>query len=501
MLNNIDTSGLKEKQVKALFNITQLLGKTELSSGLIEEALDWVVKVINAERAVFTRYMAETSSFEIISARNIEKESISDLTKFSSGVLNQVVDKKEPVLYHDVESDPNVSQFESIKIQKIKSVIGVPILRRDQVWGVILADSKQNRQEFIESSLGFMQFFSSLLSLTLDRILRLEQLEAKTVALKNELEQIKAVPDMIGISRAMKQLSVLIHKVADTNAIVLILGESGTGKDLAARAIHTLSSRKDNPFLAQFCGSIPDSLLESELFGYKKGAFTGATTDKNGLFETANHGTFFLDEIADISVALQAKLLRVIQHQEIIRLGDSTPRKIDVRIVTATNKDLKKLVNEGSFREDLLYRLNVFPIHIPPLRERMEDLVLLVNHFIAKYSTKNHKLSPDALKKLQSFHWPGNIRQLENTIQRALILTDEPKIHAEHIILDEENENLGLHTKTLKEIENAILLKRLKAHQGNKTSTAKTLGVSVRWIQLRLKEIDDGNPSAISGRE
>lgn len=491
MLNDIDISGLKDKQVKALFNITQLLGKTELSSGLIEDALDWVVSVINAERAVFTRFMPETNSFEIISARNIDKKSITDLAIFSSGVLKQVVTKKESVLYHDVASDPLVSQFESIKIHQIKSVIGVPILYRNQVWGVILADSIQNRQEFKETSLGFMRFFSSLLSLALDKILRLEQMEAKTIALKNELGQIKAVPDMIGNSKAMKQLSVLIHKVADTNAIVLITGESGTGKDLAARAIHTLSSRKENPFLAQFCGSIPDSLLESELFGYKKGAFTGATTDKSGLFEAANNGTFFLDEIADISAALQAKLLRVTQHQEIIRLGDTTPRKIDVRIVAATNKDLKKLVGSGGFREDLLYRLNVFPIFIPPLRDRMEDLVLLAEHFITMYSTKKHKLSIEALKKLQSYTWPGNIRQLENTIQRALILTDESKILAEHIILEEEDENFGVHTKTLKEIENAILLKRLEANQGNKTSTAKSLGVSVRWIQLRLKEIDD----------
>ncbi len=489
MLNNIDTFELKEKQVKALFNITQLLGRTEFSSGLIEEALDWLVEVISAERAVFTRYRAESNSFEIISARNIEKESITDLAKFSSGVLNQVVTEKKSILYHDVGMDPHVSQFESIKIQQIKSVIGVPILSRDRIWGVILADSKQNRQEFNDNSLGFMHFFSSLLSLALDRILRLEQLEAKTTALKNELERIKPVPDMIGNSKAMQQLAVLIHKVADTNAIILITGESGTGKDVAARAIHMLSNRKEKPFLAQFCGSIPDSLLESELFGYKKGAFTGAANDKTGLFESANYGTFFLDEIADISVALQAKLLRVTQHQEVIRLGESIPRKIDVRIIAATNKDLKKLVSDGSFREDLLYRLNVFPIFIPPLRERMEDLVLLAEHFIAKYSTKKHKLSPGALQKLQAFDWPGNIRQLENTIQRALILTEDSKILEEHIILEEESENLGLHSKKLKEIENSILQKRLQANDGNKTATAKSLGVSVRWIQLRLKEI------------
>lgn len=490
MLNNINISGLNKVQVKTLYKIAQLLGKTELSSGLIEKALDWVVEAINAERAVFARYMNESGIFEIISARNIKKESIKDLTKFSSGVLNQVVSKKHSILYHDVQSDPHVSQFESIKVQQIKSVMGVPIFFGEQIWGVILADCKKNRSEFNKDSLGFMQFLSGLLSLALDRILRIEQLKTKTSALKNELEQIKPVPDMIGQSKAIKKLAVLIHKVADTNATVLITGESGTGKDLAAQAIHKLSNRRDHPFLAQFCGSIPDSLLESELFGYKKGAFTGAVTDKTGLFETANHGTFFLDEIADISSALQAKLLRVIQHQEIIRLGDSTPRKIDVRIITATNKDLEKLVEEGSFREDLFYRLNVFPIHIPPLRERMEDLALLAQHFITKFSTDKHILTSEALKKLQSFSWPGNIRQLENTIQRSLILVEGPKILAEHIVLEKQNESIGVHTKTLKEIENAILIKRLALNQGHKLNTAKSLGVSVRWVQMRLKEIE-----------
>lgn len=490
MLNNINISGLNKEQVKTLYKIAQLLGKTELSSGLIEKALDWVVEVINAERAVFARYMNESGTFEIISARNIKKESIKDLTKFSSGVLNQVVSKKQSILYHDVQSDPHVSQFESIKVQQIKSVMGVPIFFGEQIWGVILADCKKNRSEFNKDSLGFMQFLSGLLSLALDRILRIEQLKTRTSALKNELEQIKPVPDMIGQSKAMKKLAILVHKVADTNATVLITGESGTGKDIAARAIHKLSNRKDHPFLAQFCGSIPDSLLESELFGYKKGAFTGAATDKTGLFETANHGTFFLDEIADISSALQAKLLRVIQHQEIIRLGDSTPRKIDVRIITATNKDLEKLVEEGRFREDLFYRLNVFPIHIPPLRERMEDLALLAQHFLTKYSTDKHILTSEALEKLQSFSWPGNIRQLENTIQRSLILAEGPKILAEHIVLEKQNESIGVHTKTLKEIENAILIKRLALNQGHKLNTAKSLGVSLRWVQMRLKEIE-----------
>lgn len=487
--NLSDVKDIRKEQFHALFNIAKLLNNTEFSESLIEESLDWVVHIIKAERAVFAQYNTGSSSFEIISARNIDKKTISDLSQFSSGVLSRVVEKKEPVIYHDVQSDPDISQFESIKIHHIKSVIGVPILYQNKIWGVILADSLKSRQKFNQATLEFMQFFSSLLSLALDRIKRLESLEKRNAILQNELEQFKHIPKMIGESQAIKQLSVMIRKVAQTNATVLITGESGTGKDLAAHAIHTLSARKDNPYLALFCGSIPDTLLESELFGFKKGAFSGAVTDKKGLFEVADKGTFFLDEIADISTALQAKLLRVIQNQEIIRLGDTAVKKVDTRIITATNKNLGKLVKEGLFREDLFYRLNVFPIHIPPLRERLEDLLPLAEYFMKKYATHPVSLSTEVITKLKSFSWPGNVRQLENTIQRALILCEGNKILPGHIVLETEPEGLNVNSNTLKEIENSVLLQRLKIFNENRTQTAQSLGVSVRWIQLRLKEL------------
>jgi Nif-specific regulatory protein len=278
--------------------------------------------------------------------------------------------------------------------------------------------------------------------------------------------------------------------VAASDATVLLLGESGTGKDLAANAIHRLSSRRENPFLAQFCGSIPDSLLESELFGYKKGAFTGAGADKKGLLEAADNGTFFLDEIADISQALQAKLLRVLENREIIRLGDTQPRKINVRIITATNKDLQQMVKEGTFREDLFYRLNVFPIRIPPLRERKEDIPLLAQHFIEKLGRNELKLGRFALLKLEKYHWPGNIRQLLNILQRAIILCDGERIEEEHIIIEEQQETLSF-SGTMEEFEKRLLIKRLEEHNGNRTQTAESLGVSVRWVQLKLKEMEN----------
>lgn len=480
---------ITREQFDLLYKISKRLNSLEYEEGLIEETLDLVISVVNAERGLFAKYNNSKKEFEIIAARNIKKETIVDLSSFSSGILQKVVENKKPFLYHDVQSDPTLSQFDSVQIHKIKSVLGVPIIKDGNVWGVILVDSQINRKEFTEENLIFLDFFSNLVSLALDKIVNLQKLEIENLYLKNQLQSSYKIEEIIGESPAIKKLFQLIHKVALTDATVLILGESGTGKELVAKSIHNLSHRKDKPYIAQFCGSIPDTLLESELFGYKKGAFTGATTDKKGLFEIANGGTFFLDEIADISPALQAKLLRVLQNKEISRLGDTIPIKIDVRIIAATNKDLKQLVNENKFREDLFYRLNVFPIEIPPLRERRSDIPLLANHFVKKYSDTNITITPAAMKKLENFYWPGNVRQLENVIQRAIILCESNLLTPEHIIIEDEDSLLDF-KGTLEDFEKLLLLKRLKEYDGNRTQTAKSLGVSVRWIQMKLKEIN-----------
>lgn len=479
-----------EEHFKALYQISHILNTTDYQDSLIEDALDWVIKVINAERGVFAKYDSANNSFSIITARNTKRENIADLSEFSSSMLQEIIKRKKAILHHDVQGDPQLSQFESIQIRKIKSVIGVPILKSDEVWGVFLADSQLNRKDFTDENIVFLNIFSNLVSLALDRIQNLERLKDEREILLNKLQSVENVPDMIGESRVMKELAALIQKVARTDATVLIIGESGTGKELVAKALHKLSARKDQPYLAQFCGSIPDTLLESELFGYKKGAFTGANSDKKGLLEVAEKGTFFLDEIADISQALQAKLLRVLENREIIRLGDTQVKKVNVRIITATNRDLQQLVKEGKFREDLFYRLNVFPIKIPPLRDRRSDIALLAKNYIQKNSTENVHLDKAALKKLESHHWPGNVRQLINVLQRALILCDDSRITEDNIIIDEDDQ-LNEFNGTLKEYEKQLLQKRLNQFDGNRTLTAESLGVSVRWVQLKLKEIGD----------
>ncbi len=479
---------VRKEQLDVLYNISAMLNVANFQDSLVEDLLDLVINFLKAERGLFTRYNELTDNFHIISARNVEKDRIIDLNSFSSGILRQVTSQKKACLYHDAQADPNASQFQSVQIHNIKSVIGVPVFYQDRIWGVMLVDSTENRQEFTPDNLFFLEFFARIVSLTLDKIIRMEQLESENIVLRNQLESKVPIREMIGMSPAMKELFHMIQRVSATDTTVLLLGESGTGKELASRAIHMLGPRKDKPFLAQFCGAIPDTLLESELFGYKKGAFSGAYTDKKGLFEVAHQGTFFLDEIGDISLSLQAKLLRVLENKEIIRLGDTQVKKVELRIIAATNRDLLQLVKEGKFRQDLYYRLNVFPIILPPLRKRTGDIPILVSHFLKKRSTSNLHIENEALKKLERYSWPGNVRQLENVIQRAIILCEGDKIRPEHIILEEE-EDITNFKGLLKDYELLLLKKRLKDYQGNRTKVAQSLGVSVRWVQMKLKEI------------
>lgn len=477
------------EQYSFLYELSRVLNAAEFRESFLEQTLDVIIRIINAERGIVVKCGEDTNDFSIVAARNINKETLTDLSTFSSGIINEVIHSAQPCLFHDALSDPNLSQFESIQIYNIKSVLGVPVINNGKVWGVILVDSLENRRNFTDDNLMFLDFLSNMISLSLDKITRFERLHDENRILKHKIESLQPIPNMIGQSPVMRNLAATIHKVAKTDVTVLLTGESGTGKDLAAQAIHELSSRNKFPFLAQFCGNIPDTLLESELFGYKKGAFSGANNDKKGLFEVANSGTFFLDEIGDISLALQAKLLRVLQNKEIIRLGDTEVRRVNVRILTATNKDLKQLTREGKFREDLFYRLNVFPIIIPPLRERKGDILLLANHFIRKYSAgKETKLNPDTVRKLEEYYWPGNVRQLENVIQRALIICDDERLMPSHILI-EEAESLSEFRGTLDDFEMLLLKKRLEELNGNRTLTARSLGVSLRWVHNKLKEI------------
>jgi Nif-specific regulatory protein len=480
------------EQLQLLYRISELLSRAGLEDALMEQILDLVITFLQAERGIFARYDQPTGRFSVVAARNVTSDRLNGLQSFSSGILHRVVADKKALLYHDVLQDPQISQFKSIQIENIKSVIGVPVFHNGKIWGVILVDSTSQRQQFTNENLFFLEFLASLFSLVLDKIMSMHYLQSENLNLRRQLQDMPPVPDMIGDSPVMQQLFQLLKRVAQSDASVLLQGESGTGKELAARAIHKLGKRHDQPFLAQFCGSIPETLLESELFGYKKGAFSGAYTDKKGLFEITHKGTFLLDEISEISLPLQAKLLRVLENQEIIPLGDTRMKKVDVRIIAATNKNLNEMVKAGSFRRDLFYRLNVFPITLPALRERRVDIPLLVNHFLGKYGRPGLGVSAPAMQKLEHYDWPGNVRQLENVLQRAVILSDGTKISAEHIVLEGEADLSGFKGH-LRDFERLLLKKRLQDFDGNRTLTARSLGVSVRWVQMKLKEMEQGD--------
>lgn len=336
-----------------------------------------------------------------------------------------------------------------------------------------------------------------------------QRLEAENISLHREVQKQYAFDNIVGQSAAIENVFKLMRKVIPTETTVLLMGETGTGKELIAKAIHYNGPRKENMFLAQNCAALPDTLLESELFGHTRGAFTGATSDKKGLFELADEGTLFLDEINDTSPAMQQRLLRVLQEGEILPLGSEKTIKVDVRVISATNVDLQKSIQEGKFREDLYYRLNVFPIRIPPLRERPEDIPELAQHFIERYSLKMGKrisgLSADALSYLTNMNFPGNVRELENLIERSVTLAeDNSPITLDQLTLEPARPMpaspiTANRTGTLKEMTESLekfhIAEALKKNNGNISQTARELGLSRLGLHKKMQryQIDSAN--------
>lgn len=325
-------------------------------------------------------------------------------------------------------------------------------------------------------------------------------------ALKRTIDSIMAracaEKELLTQSPAMKRVVDLAASLAPSDITVLITGESGTGKELLARSIHRLSNRSDRPFVAVNCAAIPDTLLESELFGHEKGAFTGAVVKKEGRFERAHTGTLLLDEIGEMPLTLQAKLLRVLQEKEVERIGGKAPVPVDVRIIATTNRDLALECREGRFREDLYYRLNVFPLKIPALRERPEDIIFLANRFMARFAAAAGKrvdgFTRAAEDLLMSWPWRGNVRELENTVQRAVFLCTKEKIDATDLLFDDsQNAQISATTGTIRDMEREMILKTLKDVNGNKAKAARLLGVSVRTIRNKLNEYGQNFPNEL----
>lgn len=335
---------------------------------------------------------------------------------------------------------------------------------------------------------------------TISSSIKLRRSKSEATNLKKKQKEISAIQDQpfhefIGDSPEMHQVFSTIKKVAQTDANILILGENGTGKELVARALHRNSFRKDEVFISVDLGSIAETLFESELFGHMKGAFTDAKKDKQGRFEIASGGTLFLDEIGNLSLPMQAKLLTVLERREITRVGANKPSKIDVRLICATNNDIYSMVQDETFRQDLLYRINTVEIHLPPLRERISDIPLLADHFLGIYAKKYRKsikgISADAMKKLTQYQWPGNVRELQHSLERAVIMSDSNSIQAEDFLLSSRSEKsteIQIDTYNLEDIEKNIIVKVLKQNQGNVTQAATVLGLTRTSLYRRMEK-------------
>jgi Nif-specific regulatory protein len=421
-------------------------------------------------------------------------------------LLNDVAFGGKPILTADATSDGRLMQRHSIMNFNIKSLVCVPIKLKEKILGTVYIDgagSAESIVSFTNIDLEFLEAFAGIVAISIENARLLTELKDENVYLRNKVEEKYRFDNIIGNSETLLKVYKVMEGAIKSEGTVMIQGESGTGKELIAKAIHFNSSRKKERFVAVDCASLHETLLDSELFGHKKGSFTGAIQDKKGLFEEADNGTIFLDEIINTSLAFQAKLLRVLQEGEIRKVGDTESKFVNVRVIVAANKNIEDEVRQGRFREDLYYRLNVIPINVPPLRERREDIPLLVNHFIKKYVDKTSKtitsVSQELVDSFTSYDWPGNIRELENIINRMIIFAEEDKLTLKDIPADfkknivksdpldeifKNNDEIS----NIRELEKEHILRTMEKTKGNKTEAAKLLGLKRTTLIERMKK-------------
>lgn len=499
-------------KLEMLLEITRGLNSTLNLNELLEKIIDSVIKLTDTERG-FLMLADREGELQFRIARNREENSLNERDfEVSTSIINDVSRTGEPLFISDVLENSRFKDQNSILDLNLRTTVCMPLTLDGRVIGVIYADSSRISPEFTKDDMSIVSAFAAQATVAFENaklhgelILSKESLARENLELKQKLSEKYKFSGIIGKSKPLLDIFDTIRKIAPLSTTVLIQGETGTGKELIAKAIHFNGPRKNKKLVVINCGAIPKELMESELFGHIKGSFTGASSDKAGLFETANEGTIFLDEIAEMPLTLQVKLLRALQEGEIRRVGDNLPKKVDVRIIAATNKELAEEVKAGRFRHDLFYRLNVVPINIPPLRERKEDILLLVDYFMSKYTSKMKKgaltVTPETMKLLLTYLWPGNVRELENTIERAIALCGDSKLlSAKHFpILELEKGILGQLNKgkSLKEkcqaVEKQIIIEALKETNGKITKAAELLEVSRQHLHNKIKKYNISN--------
>jgi Nif-specific regulatory protein len=499
------------KIYKALAPLSSRLDMSGVLEAITDAAFELLDRATNV--SILLRSETDEDRFTVVLARarggkgsRPSTEVGTESVRASRSILKRVLNERAAVLTANAQED--LPGSESILSGKIFSMLAVPLWRADEIIGLIQVDNRSGIGMFDERDLEVALILGGQATLAVDNaslVSRLrvaqEQLQGENVYLKRR-EANRRFEDIIGEAQAMKDVIAQLEKVIDTRATVCIEGETGTGKELIASAVHYQSRRAEKMFVAQNCAALPETLLESELFGHRKGAFTSADSDKKGLFEIADSGTLFLDEIGEMPLSLQAKLLRTLQEGTIRAVGATSEKQIDVRIICATNRDLNAEVQKGNFRQDLYYRLMVFPIRLPALRDRREDIPLLADYFVQRYSTEYHRsiagVTQETLDALCAYHWPGNIRELENEVQRLVIQAENgaflevdhlsPQIRKVEGTIARIAPKKGTLKEMMEQVERWLLAEALRDHDNNKTKTAQTLGITREGLHKKLSK-------------
>jgi Nif-specific regulatory protein len=502
----VTTLERKIKELTVLYEISQLIGSGVECQEVCSNILHIFHTRLGMNRGTMTLLNPITGELLIQAAHGMSQEEMGrGKYLIGEGITGRVAETGEAMVVPQIEKEPlflNRTQSRNRLTKTDISFICVPIKTGPKVLGTLSVDRLFSRDIAFQEDVRLLSIISSMIAQGLKiqemRKDEKEHLLNENTTLKEKLKERYSLFNMIGTSNKMTEVFRMTDTVASTDVTVLIRGESGTGKELVANAIHFNSSRASKPFVKLNCAALPDALVESELFGHERGAFTGATEQRRGRFESADGGTLFLDEIGTLNPTSQAKLLRILQQKEFERIGGNTTLSVDVRIVAATNKDLERSIEEGTFREDLYYRLNVFPLFIPPLRERKTDILLLSDHFIEKCNKRHQKnvrrISTPAIDMLMQYHWPGNVRELENCMERAVLFSTDGVIHSYHLPPTlQTGERSGTVPSfsfegALNNLERELVLDALKNSRGNMAKAARLLKTTERVVSYSVKK-------------
>lgn len=492
------------KELSLLFEISQILTRSLDLSEVLEPVLISMAERLEMLRGTITLLNRETGEIYIEEAfglSEIQKER--GRYRIGEGITGKVIQTGEPAVVRDISEEPQFLNRTGARINKKDiSFICVPIKIGNEAIGALSADRLFSDEVSLKEDVRLLSIIASMIAqavrLRQSALEERQRLINENLRLREELKERFKPSNIIGESKAMEEVYDIINRVADTDTTVLLRGESGVGKELVAHAIHYNSHRSTAPFIRINCAALPENLIESELFGHEKGAFTGAISTRKGRFELANKGTLFLDEIGDLPIQTQVKLLRVLQEREFERLGGEKSIKVDVRIIAATSRDIEELINQGRFREDLYYRLNVVPIFIPPLRERREDIPLLLEHFLNKFNKKHRKrvsIFKEVLKAFMDYDWPGNVRELENTVERLVVMARDNLVRVNDLPFSmrggTNNRSIVIKSalpSTVAEIERERILDALQKSGWIQVRAARLLGITPRQIGYKIKK-------------